>query len=223
MKAKNHPVGAVIDFPNRADAGPQLLRVQVYKYLRRQLMKGDLKPGAFIRLDDLTKKLGISRTPLREALIQLRTEGFVTFLPQRGIVINEVTLEELIKIYEICGALESRVLVSVFDSIGPKEIEKMSRLNEEMNRHTSEREFDKYLQKNLSFHNVFLSLSRNELLLNYLNILRLRAFDFTRRDWERLSRDLNYREHIRLLELLRSRRKEEAAAYLRDVHWSYNW
>ncbi|KUK42218.1 MAG: Transcriptional regulator, GntR family, partial [Thermovirga lienii] len=53
------------------------LREQVYDYLRRKLNAGELKPGAFLNLNELSARLGISKTPLREALIQLELEGFV--------------------------------------------------------------------------------------------------------------------------------------------------
>ena len=66
----------------------QLLRTQVYEYLREALRTGKIKPGMFISINQVVKELGISRTPMRDALLQLQTEGFVTFLSQRGIRIN---------------------------------------------------------------------------------------------------------------------------------------
>ncbi len=56
------------------------LKDQVYEYLREQLHKGKIKPGSVINMDGTSRKLGISKTPLRDALIQLEMEGFVTIL-----------------------------------------------------------------------------------------------------------------------------------------------
>ena len=63
--------------------GPSLLRTQVYEYLRLELKEENLKPGMSVSMNEIMTHLGISRTPLRDALLQLQNEGFVTFLPQR--------------------------------------------------------------------------------------------------------------------------------------------
>ena len=60
------------------------LRGQVYDYLRDAINRGSLEPGAFIDQNALSAAMGISRTPLRDALIQLEAEGFVSILPRRG-------------------------------------------------------------------------------------------------------------------------------------------
>ena len=113
-------------------AGNHLLRQQVYEYLRKKLKSDTLKPGNTVRIKQLSEELGISRTPLRDALLQLQTEGFVTFLPQRGILINKVSEIDIQNFYEVLGALDSRGLLTVFACIGPQEVEKMSALNEDM-------------------------------------------------------------------------------------------
>jgi len=110
-------------------SGPQLLRTQVYEYLHNELKEESLKPGMFISINQIVKNLGISRTPLRDALLQLQTEGFVTFLPQRGIRINELSQQDIQNLYEILGGLDSRALLSVVDKIGPEEIDKMKKIN----------------------------------------------------------------------------------------------
>ena len=110
----------------------QLLRTQVYDYLRDQMKLGVLKPGASINIKELSEELGVSRTPLRDALLLLQANGFVTILPQRGIIINDLTVQEVKYIYEILGGLESRLLISVWDKIGKKELDEMRRINEEL-------------------------------------------------------------------------------------------
>ena len=80
-----------------------LLRTQVYEHLREKLKNQNIKPGSFVTINQLSSQLGINRTPLRDALLQLQVEGFVTFLPQRGIQINELSRKDLEDIYEILG------------------------------------------------------------------------------------------------------------------------
>lgn len=118
-----------------------LLRIQVYEYLRRELKAENLKPGLYISMNQIMKQLNISRTPLRDALLQLQSEGFVTFLPQRGIRINELTQIDIENLYEMMGALDSRILLAVFDRIGEREIERMKQINKEMGEYLDEQYF----------------------------------------------------------------------------------
>ena len=162
--------------------GPSLLRTQVYEYLRRELKQENLKPGMSVSMNEIMTKLGISRTPLRDALLQLQNEGFVTFLPQRGIRINELSKKDIENMYEMLGALDSRVLLAVFDRIGSPEIEQMKQINEEMGKNLAEQNFPRYWNLNTALHNVYLNLSTNELILNHINILRQRMFEFGKKD-----------------------------------------
>ena len=87
------------------------LKELVYEYLRDQMRSGDLLPGAMIDMNETAERLGVSKTPLRDALIQLDMEGFVSILPRRGIVVNPLTLKDIRQYYEIIGALESTALL----------------------------------------------------------------------------------------------------------------
>lgn len=196
----------------------QLLRTQVYDYLREELRTGRLKPGTFLSIAQLMNRLNVSRTPLRDALFQLQTEGFVTFLPQRGIRINQLSRQEIIDILEVLGALDSRVVLSVFDQIGPSQTEEMKEINDRMSAIALQRDFFKYWGLNQQFHNVYLKLSRNPQMLYHLNILRQRLFGFGEIDWGNELLDLNYNEHLRIIELLENGNPREAADYIRDVH-----
>ena len=178
----------------------------------------------FVSINQLTSEMNISRTPLRDALLQLQAEGFVTFLPQRGIQINELKRSDISNIYEMLGALDSTVLYRVFDRIGPQEIRKMERINEEMKKRISDKSYFKYFELNSSFHGVYLDLSQNNFLLNQVNILRQRLFDFGNAgDWVEKVRTLNYEEHLVMIKLIKSGDAHKASEYMRDVHCSINW
>lgn len=202
----------------------QLLRTQVYAYLREALRTGKMKAGSFVSINRMVEALGMSRTPLRDALLQLQTEGFVTFLPQRGIRINELSDEDLVNIYEMLGALDSRALLSVCDRIGPREVSKMKRINQHMLRVIDKKEFNRYFELNRNFHNVYLDLSTNTPLLNQVNILRQRLFEFgAKGDWLEKVPRLNFEEHLIMIDLIENNRCREAADFMRDVHCAINW
>lgn len=198
------------------------LKEQVYEYLREQMRKGELLSGSVIDMEETSKKLGVSKTPLRDALLQLETEDFVTILPRRKVVVNVLTLEDIKNYYEIIGALESTALLSAFDHLTPSHLAYMEKMNEAMRKAIQNDDFDLYYEKNLNFHNIFLNLCRNEKLIRIVNNLKKRLYDFPRqkgfvKEWEEAS----IREHARLLDLLKQGKKQEAVHAIRDVHWSF--
>ena len=208
---------------NMSNSSGSLLRPQVYEYLRNELKEGNLKPGMFVSINQIMKNLDLSRTPLRDALLQLQTEGFVTFLPQRGIRINELSQQDIEDMYEILGALDSRVLLSVYPRIGTPEIKKMKRLNQQMLGKISDFNFNRYWDLNTAFHNTYLNLSSNVPVLKQINIIRQRMFEFGKKDWSRKMREMNHAEHLTMIELFEEGNDVQAADYMRDVHCVINW
>jgi DNA-binding GntR family transcriptional regulator len=198
------------------------LKEQVYDYLREQLRSGKILPGSAINLDETSQKLGVSRTPLRDALLQLETEGFVTIRARRGVIVNALSLQDIKDYYEVIGALESTALWHAFSKIGETEMERMENLIAEMKKAIQADDFDLYYEKNLALHDVYLSLCGNVRLVRIVTIMKKRLYDFPRqrgfvREWEQASTA----EHRALLNLIRQRKASEAAAYIRDVHWSF--
>ncbi len=199
----------------------RLLRTEVYEYLRSELQTGNLKPGMFISMNVLMKKLNISRTPLRDALLQLQGEGFVSFLPQRGIRINQLSPKDIENLYEILGALESRVLLSVFDKIDAGMIEEMKLINRKLEKTIANDDLNAYAELNVAFHNVYIAKSSNLPLCNMIQIVRQRLFVFGKKDWSLKMRELNHSEHNEFLKILETGDPIKTADYLRDVHCNY--
>ena len=199
------------------------LRELVYEHLHQAINSGQLRPGAFIDQKRLAAELGISRQPLRDALIQLELEGFVTVIPRRGVEVRELTLEDIRDLYEVIGSLESSVLIHAGPHLGPGDRREMRELNGAMVEAIQSSDFDRYYELNLAFHDVFLRTSRNELLLRTVTNCKHRLYDFPRerrfhKEWELAST----REHERIIEDIETGAHARAAEYLRDVHWSFD-
>jgi len=198
------------------------LREQVYDYLRAEMARGGLQPGAFLDLNALAADLGISRTPLRDALLQLAVEGFVEILPRRGFRLKPLTLEEIRNLYEIVGALEAEAIRLAAPSLTAQDLADLRNLNAAMARAVDADDAEGFLNLNLNFHQRFLDLAHNPRLSALANSIKQRLYDWPRRQtflkaWEARS----VHEHARLLELLESGAFEEAARHHRDVHWSF--
>jgi len=197
------------------------LREQVYEYIRDQMMSGHILPNTTLNLNQISDHLGISKTPLRDALIRLEVEGFVTIMPRRGVVVNALTLQDVKDVYQICGALEGDVVKAVFDRFNTSHIADMRQLNSEMRAAVQRNEFDLMYRLNLRFHDAFLNLSDNQTIRSILMPLKQRLYDFQRRpyvkEWELRNSD----EHDRFIDAIKTGRVEEAVHVLRDVHWSF--
>lgn len=198
------------------------LKEQVYEYLREQMRAGAILPGSVIDMEETSSKLGVSKTPLRDALLQLEMEGFVAILPRRKVVVKVLTIHDIRNYYEILGALESIALLTALDRMMESDVQYMAKMNEEMKAAIEADNFDLYYEKNLNFHNVFLSLSDNESLKKVVNTLKKRLYDFPRqkgfvKEWEKASIE----EHAELVRLIKEKRWQEAVNFIRDVHWSF--
>jgi len=144
-------------------------------------------------------------------------------LPQRGIRINELSQQDIEDMYEMLGALDSRVLLSVFHLVGTTEIEKMKKLNQDMLENISDFNFNRYWDLNTAFHNTYLNLSSNIPILHQINIIRQRLFEFGKKDWGRKMREMNHSEHLTMIKFFEKGNAVEAADYMRDVHCVINY
>jgi len=198
------------------------LKEQVYDYLRQQFQRHRLRPGSVINMDATARKLGISKTPLRDALIQLEMEGFVTISPRRGIFVNSLPLEEIREFYQVIGALESSALVEAFPRLGAAGVKKMDLLNRQMQKAIDRGDFDLFYERNLMFHDTFIAACGNGHLVRIVGNLKKRLYDFPqKRQWIKEWEQASIREHQEIVDFLAAGDPQSAALFLRDVHWSF--
>jgi DNA-binding GntR family transcriptional regulator len=173
-------------------------------------------------MDNLSAELEISKTPLREALIKLECQGFVTMMPRKGVLVSELTYGELKEYYEIIGYLESSVVYSVFDQLSaPSKIKQMKQSNAEQKFMLKNQKLDRYYKINLEFHDIFLSLSNNRTLNEIVISLKKRLYDFP---WHRLWADwekVNLDEHDKFISNIEKGYRLKAVAVIRDEHWGW--
>jgi len=185
---------------------------------------GCLAPGGSLNLRSISQSLGLSITPLRDALIQLESEGFVAIQPRRGIYIVELTLNDFRNLYEFIGVLENTAINSIKGKIDRDVIEKLRECNNCLERSIEKQDLDGIYHENIYFHNLYLDLCENPFLLKTLRTLRMRLFDFPRmtsipRDWWESS----LQEHAQFIGLLEQGQICQAADYMREVHFSYQY
>ena len=196
----------------------------MYDYLGDRIQRGVFKPGNDpINVNNLCKRLGVSKTPLRDAFIQLEMEGFVTIRPRNGIYVNGLSLTDIRNYYQIIGALEASALHSAAGVLTVDHFDSMQHFNDEMTRAIAEERFDLFYRNNLRFHDVYLEFCGNSLLNKEVQTLKKRLYDFIlKRQWIREWEEKSVQEHQALILHLRNHEIHEAANLLTGVHWSYD-
>lgn len=207
-----------LDIQNRLS-----LRRQIFDYLSNQIEKGVLTPGSLINVRRLSEELNVSRTPLREALAQLEVQGFVTIMPQRGVLINVLTYEELLDIFEILGALESHVLQTVSHLMNTNAIDAMEQHNQDMAQAILNDHNRKFHETNILLHRVFLDLSSNKKLITTISNLKLKLFGFALKSYRKRFKEAIVQEHREFIALLKAGKHSQAVDYLKNVHWRFNY
>lgn len=156
-------------------AGPivqPVLYQQVADRLRAMIQEGRLEAGAWIDEALLTKELGISRTPLREALKVLVTEGLVRLEPRRGCFVNELSDKDLDDIFPLMAMLEGRCAYEAARKATKADLARLEPLHAALSRHAQEGNIDSYYQTNAIIHEAIQDLADNRWLSDMIDGLR---------------------------------------------------
>ncbi len=199
------------------------LREQVYDHLRAELRHGRLDTGAFLDLNRLAADLGVSRTPLRDALLQLEVEGFVTISPRRGVAVRCLEEADIRELYELIGALEAAAVAAVGPTVSAEDLARLRELDRLAQSAIERGDQATFYEHNAAFHDFFLERLGNGRITGLVHAKKQQLYEWNRRferlhvSWERSGLE----EHESFLRLLEQGAVPEAAAYLRDVHWGF--
>ena len=150
----------------------QPLREVVCEALRDAIRKGVLEPGERLMEVQLADELGISRTPVREAIRKLEQEGYVIMMPRRGTYVADVSESDIKEIFEIRSALESLATGLAARRIEQDEIEKLQNLLNEIEEYIAQGDMDKIVETDIKFHELLYQFSRNERLAAIISNLK---------------------------------------------------
>lgn len=156
------------------------LRDRIASLIRDSILKGKLKPGERLMEIDVASSLGISRTPLREAFLQLESEGFVKVIPRKGAIVSETSPEDAEETYEIKGALEALAARLATTKISKEKIDELIQLNEKMRKiaQSKQKDYSEFLELNSAFHKIINSSSGNKKLIKMIENLRHQTFRY---------------------------------------------
>ena len=141
------------------------LRDVVFEHLREAIIKGKLKPGERLMEMQLAEELGVSRTPVREAIRKLELEGLVIMIPRRGAYVADLSIKDVAETFEIRLALEALAASLAAERITPEECEEMDRLLERIGESIRQNDVKQTAALDEEFHNLLYQASRNDRLV----------------------------------------------------------
>lgn len=177
--------------------------------MRELILSGEFSPGSRLREVVLSQRLGMSRTPIREAFRTLAAEGFVELLPNRSVVVSDLNAEETTDVFLVLGALEALAAQQACQRITPAQIEKLRQLQADLEHYFEIADRPQYTQANRSIHQLMVEASNNPSLIAAWRMVVPRA--------ER-ARTMNNMDRARWSSSLDSHRKIFTALIARDGH-----
>ena len=154
------------------------LRDVVFNTLRRAILRGELKPGERLMEIQLANKLGVSRTPIREAIRKLELEGLVLMIPRKGAEVAEITEKNLRDVLEVRCALEELGVQLVCDRIDKEGIQKLHEAADHFRDVLDSDDITQIAQADEAFHDVIFEATGNARLIQLLNNLREQMYRY---------------------------------------------
>jgi DNA-binding GntR family transcriptional regulator len=196
------------------------LKEHIYKVLKDGITSMNVyTEDAELRLDErrMSEQLGISRTPVREALARLEQEGFVEIQPRRGVYIKRKSLEEILEMVTVWAALESMAARLATAQASDEEIASLRAMVAEYNTDAARAHLDEYSEANIQFHQRILELSKCKRLKDiadslfvHMRAIRNRAMG----ERDRVQRSVV--DHIEIIEAIETRQPELAERLVRE-------
>lgn len=148
------------------------LRELVCENIRQAIIDGTFSPGERLMEIQLADEMGVSRTPVREAIRKLELEGFVVMIPRRGTYVADISIKDITEIYEIRTCLDTLAAGLAAERITDEELEALNRLLVEIGQHIVDNNMEKIVEADTAFHDILYQASRNERLRSIINNLR---------------------------------------------------
>ncbi len=193
------------------------LREVVSEALREAITTGILKPGERLMEIQMAEELGVSRTPVREAIRRLELEGFLVMVPRRGTYVSDLSIKDINEVFEIRTALDVLAAGLAAERITEEELEQMERLLVTIGEYIDNGQADKIVDADTEFHDVLYRASRNDRLVGIISNLREQITRFRSISMAYPGRLINtLGEHRRLVEAIAQRDPELAQQYARE-------
>ncbi|MEC1549145.1 GntR family transcriptional regulator [Bacillus rugosus] len=151
----------------------QTAKTIALEQIQKWIVEGILGPGEKINDDELAKALGVSRTPVREALQLLAVQGFVEMSPGKETRISQIEKNDVFKVYPPMAALQSTAAELAIENIQSSHLEEMASINQQMKAAINRNEIYEVLGLDKAFHDVMIDAANNEYIRNFTSVLHM--------------------------------------------------
>lgn len=192
------------------------LRDVVFNTLRQAILTGELKPGERLMEIHLADKLGVSRTPVREAIRRLELEGLVTMIPRRGAEVAQITEKSMSDVLEVRRALDALCAELACDRITPEELESLKKACDHFEQCIATGDAKKIAQADVALHDIIVRATGNQRLIQLVNNLSEQMYRYRFEYIKDSSQHENLvKEHRIIYQSIVDKEKETAAAAAR--------
>lgn len=192
------------------------LRDVVFQTLRQAILRGNIQPGERLMEIHLAQKLGVSRTPVREAIRMLELEGLVIMIPRKGAIVAEITMSDLEDVLEVREALEDLAVRKACQNISEEQLEELERAGEAFAASLEKEDLIACAQADVAFHEIICEATNNRRLIQILNNIREQIYRYRLENLKDKSSHANLvEEHARICQALRARSEEQASEAIR--------
>ncbi len=187
------------------------LRELVYEEIRIQIMNGNIRPGTRLMEVDIAEEIGVSRTPVREAIRKLEKEGLVSIEQRRGAYVSKISKQEMFEILEVRQQMEGLAAFLAASRMTKEQIEKLKKVEVNYSKAVkSENTLDMITNDSL-FHKMILEGSNNKTLIRLVSPLQEMALRFRYLYYDDISRAVNVPdEHEKIIKAIENGSDEEA-------------
>ncbi|WP_125653218.1 GntR family transcriptional regulator [Paenibacillus baekrokdamisoli] len=205
----------------------QSLKDHVYNYIADKIQNGSLLPNQKLNEASICQKLGVSRTPVREALIQLASENLLENIPRRGFIVKELDTKKKLDVFLIVGALDALASTLSVPYVSDEDIADMTRLADKIDLAIQQNNYSDYQLYQNDFHNVYLLKCNNSSLIDLLKSLQhsfIRQI-YLSEDKQKLFSILAQmnEEHRQIIQYFKAKDAQGLEAFIKNVHWKINF
>ncbi|MGL4738459.1 MAG: GntR family transcriptional regulator [Cellulosilyticaceae bacterium] len=188
------------------------LRDIVFQTLRKAILNGELEPGERLMETQLGEKLGVSRTPIREAIRKLELEGLVVMVPRKGAQVAQFTTKDIQDVLEVRAALEALASRLACKHMDHRDFLRLQLIIAEYEYAAKDHDIEVMIEKDVEFHETIFNATENDKLIQLFANLREQVHRY-RIAYLKNSEESNQvnEQHLELLEALKNGREEEAA------------
>jgi len=189
------------------------LRDVVFNTLRQAILTGDLKPGERLMEIHLANKLGVSRTPIREAIRKLELEGLVTMIPRRGAEVAQITEKSMNDVLEVRRSMDALCVELACERISEEELQELDGACDAFAEAVKTKDIRRIAQADVALHDIIVQATGNRRLVQLINNLSEQMYRYRFEYLKDISRHQSLiQEHRMIYEGIRERNKEVASS-----------